>query len=405
MNKYWVGGSGNWFDVENHWSNSSGGQTFSIGDELMANPTFTGNATGWKVTLNYTSFLNIPNGDWTYADNKVSRNANTYPYALGQTNIAKNSTFYKISIDIVVTSFTGYFYIVFGNNGTGATITESGHYEFTMKSSTTVESQSGFVGLVVPENFVGSVDSFSVKEITNLPTSSDNVIIDSNSGLSDGEIYLGNMGVCKDFTSETGANWYFSSEHGYIQIYGSLQLESGITGIGVEFDFWASDSQTIKMNGCLGIGYLEFMGLGDWKALDDITLTDEFYQDNGTFDANDFNITAGDYYFYSNTNNAPTIKLGNGIWTPARSTWVIEENNGVRVTIIEPPVFGCTDPTATNYDSLATQDNGTCIYPPKFPESFGASSKDVHFKRNFKNEEQKQGEIKRLSREYLKRTL
>ena len=27
-------------------------------------------------------------------------------------------------------------------------------------------------------------------------------------------------------------------------------------------------------------------------------------------------------------------------------------------------VFGCTDPTATNYDPLATDDDGSCIYPP-----------------------------------------
>ena len=29
-----------------------------------------------------------------------------------------------------------------------------------------------------------------------------------------------------------------------------------------------------------------------------------------------------------------------------------------------PPVLGCMDPTATNYNSLATQDNGSCTYPP-----------------------------------------
>ena len=27
------------------------------------------------------------------------------------------------------------------------------------------------------------------------------------------------------------------------------------------------------------------------------------------------------------------------------------------------PVFGCTDPTATNYNPLATADNGSCTYP------------------------------------------
>ena len=37
------------------------------------------------------------------------------------------------------------------------------------------------------------------------------------------------------------------------------------------------------------------------------------------------------------------------------------------VYILEPPagtISGCTDPTATNYDSTATVDDGSCVYPP-----------------------------------------
>jgi hypothetical protein len=32
-----------------------------------------------------------------------------------------------------------------------------------------------------------------------------------------------------------------------------------------------------------------------------------------------------------------------------------------------PPIFGCTDPTADNYDSTATIDDGSCTYPPPPP--------------------------------------
>ena len=28
----------------------------------------------------------------------------------------------------------------------------------------------------------------------------------------------------------------------------------------------------------------------------------------------------------------------------------------------DPPVYGCTDPLATNYDPLATVDDGSCTY-------------------------------------------
>jgi hypothetical protein len=36
-----------------------------------------------------------------------------------------------------------------------------------------------------------------------------------------------------------------------------------------------------------------------------------------------------------------------------------------------PPVFGCTDPTATNYNPLATQNDGSCVYTP--PTIYGCT--------------------------------
>ena len=38
--------------------------------------------------------------------------------------------------------------------------------------------------------------------------------------------------------------------------------------------------------------------------------------------------------------------------------------------IVTDPIVirGCTDPAATNYNSIAEQDNGTCIYPDPVPE-------------------------------------
>ena len=34
---------------------------------------------------------------------------------------------------------------------------------------------------------------------------------------------------------------------------------------------------------------------------------------------------------------------------------------------IEQPIYGCTDSVATNYDSMATDDDGSCEYPPEEP--------------------------------------
>ena len=37
------------------------------------------------------------------------------------------------------------------------------------------------------------------------------------------------------------------------------------------------------------------------------------------------------------------------------------------ITIEAPPIYGCTDSEATNYDSMATDDDGSCEYPPDEP--------------------------------------
>ncbi|MEC7179096.1 MAG: hypothetical protein VXW28_07360, partial [Candidatus Thermoplasmatota archaeon] len=42
-----------------------------------------------------------------------------------------------------------------------------------------------------------------------------------------------------------------------------------------------------------------------------------------------------------------------------------ETSNNTNETVEPEPVLGCTDSTATNFDSTATQDDGSCEYPPE----------------------------------------
>jgi hypothetical protein len=71
-----------------------------------------------------------------------------------------------------------------------------------------------------------------------------------------------------------------------------------------------------------------------WTLQDDITVND-FYIENGTFDANDHNIVADTYSFYAYEGVLPVINMGSGTWeaTGGGQVWKVEEDMGFSVTI------------------------------------------------------------------------
>ena len=65
-----------------------------------------------------------------------------------------------------------------------------------------------------------------------------------------------------------------------------------------------------------------------------------------------------------------TVDVGGGSWQ-AEVSWEVVDLSGTIVlsggapftgTLCFPQIFGCTDPVANNYDSLANTDDGSCIY-------------------------------------------
>ena len=74
-------------------------------------------------------------------------------------------------------------------------------------------------------------------------------------------------------------------------------------------------------------------------------------------------------YFFMFTDDCYTVDVGGGSWLEV--SWEVVDLSGTIVlsggapftgTLCFPQIFGCTDPVANNYDSLANTDDGSCMY-------------------------------------------
>ena len=192
----------------------------------------------------------------------------------------------------------------------------------------------------------------------NLPTSADDVFIDSSSGFGAGGTITLDSGAgypkCHNFLSNSGHNYTLGNS--YLLIYGSLTLESGITGSDLNvFTKAETGDYTITT---AGVVFNQFSidadtNVGDvytatWTLQDNLVATGTFYQQRVTFDANDHSVTANDFYFYADTGYTPTVIMGSGTWEATGGSWFIDENSGEVVTITsETSTIKFTDATAS----------------------------------------------------------
>ncbi len=162
------------------------------------------------------------------------------------------------------------------------------------------------------------------------PTSTDNVIFDTASGLSGATITC-NGAVCNDLTSSTGVSYTITNP---LSVYGSLTGESGITWTGNTVTFRATASgKTITTAGST-FGFLQFKGIGGgWTLQDDLTITNEFYVENGTFNAGNKNLTVGAVYIYADSGFNPTVIMGSGTWTVTGGYFEVDGFAGNAATI------------------------------------------------------------------------
>ena len=170
----------------------------------------------------------------------------------------------------------------------------------------------------------------------NVPTSSDDVFIDANSGFGGGgTITITSGSVCKNFTATSGHSYILDGTTYELLIYGSLTLEGGLSTIGTFwFDFYSEASETITVNGATIDGRFEFYGTGTWTMQDDVILGNQFKHFNGTFDANGHNITANSFNIQATAENTPIVMMGTGIWEATGygisglGAWRVTDNAG-----------------------------------------------------------------------------
>jgi len=173
----------------------------------------------------------------------------------------------------------------------------------------------------------------------NLPTELDNVFFDENSGLTDGTVSLDFTedpllwAVCKDITSTTGVSYAFTEgDTGYLEIHGSITLESGNSfGSGVMIYVYGGNG-TITSNNVI-FPILLIMS-GTYELSDDITITEQFVFDGTLFNTNNYNITAADFYVEA-TSNDITFNMGSSTFTTTSDTtaWQVTDYGENTVTI------------------------------------------------------------------------
>jgi hypothetical protein len=184
-----------------------------------------------------------------------------------------------------------------------------------------------------------------------IPTSSDDVFIDSASGFgAGGTITMTESSFCCDMTLTSGHSYTINCDSNNFAVSGSLTLEIGMTMLDPnDFVINSQNTESITSNGAT-LDELVISGTGSFTVQDDLHITNGFYQENGTFDANDHNVIASEFYFYADTGFTPTVIMGSGTWeaTGTGNVWYIDEYNAQVVTITkETSVIKLTNATVT----------------------------------------------------------
>lgn len=289
--KYWIGGTGTWDNTNDlNWSTSSGGSNDTThptsGDAVILDAA----SGGGTVTLG---------ADIDVAS--ITMGAFTGTLDFGATNPTM-ATFNGSGTGVRTLNMGTGTWTITGNNATvwnvgtitNLTITGSGIIDCTYSGSTGNRTFAHGIGSSVPNNIKVSAGSDTFINNTTSPT------------------YAGYL----DFTGFTGV-W----NTGTFNLTGNLILGAGMTTTSGTntLTLNSTTSQSITSNGVTiagTAGGITQNGVGGTVTLNDnlsIVSTKTFTLTNGTFNANNYNVTCG--IFSSSNSNTRTLTMGSGTWT------------------------------------------------------------------------------------------
>lgn len=306
--RYWVGGTGNWNDPT-HWSSISGGNGNDLlfGNELVTNGGFD-NSLGWS-----SNSVNV------YISNGKVNYTSTGGFVNSSITVSNTKMFlltYTIS-DYVSGTFNVKIYTNYGNVSTNKA--SNGTFsEYIILNSTNIGSFTNTILLEGIGNCNFKVDNISLKEVLTYPTSSDDVIFDSNSGTGTVTVNaIANMRDCTFAQTQlitlTNAAYAFNI-YGNWTLCDNAYLNTSFTGTGYVY-LKATTSVNITSNGCtMAWNRLYFDGVGgSFTIQDNMNTAASIYMLNGTLIGDNKTITTGTIRVEFNANSIFTLNIPNSV--------------------------------------------------------------------------------------------
>lgn len=322
--RYWVGGTGTWDGTSTaNWAITSGGAAGASAPTISDNAIFDTNS-GTLATVSVSS---------TAKANDCTINKSDITLSLIG-NVTFNGACILTTGTLLLNTYTLTTTIFSSNNSNTRTINfGTGNITVNRPGGGSIYNTAVVTGLTVlgePVVNVSTNTTSNVNIIVGSLTEANAISFNFTTGS-----YSTNFLVTQDYTVKnvdfTGFSGTWLAVAPTVRIFGNLTLSSSMTitpsATGSLIFQASSGPKTIAMNGNTLDFAVEFFGAGgSWTCLDNFTIgaTRTFTMTNGTFNANNKNVTIGSFALKAGTK---TLTLGSGTWTVAGANWNANTNS------------------------------------------------------------------------------